>query len=140
VKRAVIPTGAFGARVTQRLREETVVWLTTVGADGTPQPNPVWFLWEEPDTLLVYNRSDAHRLSHVARQPRVSLHFNDNRGGDVVVLTGTARVVERRLAHENPSYLAKYEAQAARVGGTPAEFAAQYPVALEITVERIRGF
>ena len=28
---------------------------------------------------------------------------------------------------------------AARVGGSPAEFAAQYPVALEITVERIRG-
>ena len=30
--------------------------------------------------------------------------------------------------------------EAARVGGSPAEFAAQYPVALEITVERIRGF
>lgn len=124
----------------QRLREETVIWLTTVGADGTPQPNPVWFLWEEPDTVLIYNREDAHRLAHIARRPQVALHFNHNRGGDVVVLTGTARVVERPLAHENPAYLAKYEAQAARVGGTPPEFAAQYPVALEVTVERVRGF
>lgn len=136
----VIPSGQFGERAARRLREETVIWLTTVGADGTPQPNPVWFLWEEPDTLLVYNRSDAHRLKHVAARPRVTMHFNHHGGGDVVVLTGTARIVDRPPAHEHPAYLAKYEAMAARVGGSPAEFAAQYPVPLEITIERVRGF
>ena len=124
----------------RRLRDETVIWLTTVGTDGTPQPNPVWFLWEDPATLLIYNRTDARRLAHIGHRPRVALHFNHEQGGDVVVLTGTARVVERPLAHEQPAYLAKYEARAIRVGGSPAEFAAQYPVALEIAVERIRGF
>ena len=41
----------FGDRVRERLVDEQVIWLTTVGADGTPQPNPVWFLWtpEEGD-------------------------------------------------------------------------------------------
>lgn len=136
----VIPAGGFGERVARRLREETIIWLTTVGADGTPQPNPVWFLWEEPATLLIYNRSDAHRLRHIAERPRVTLHFNHHRGGDVVVLTGTARIADRPPAHGHPAYLAKYEAMATRVGGSPAEFAAQYPVAVEVTVERIRGF
>jgi predicted pyridoxine 5'-phosphate oxidase superfamily flavin-nucleotide-binding protein len=35
---------AFGERVRRRLREEQVIWITTVGKDGTPQPNPVGFL------------------------------------------------------------------------------------------------
>jgi PPOX class probable F420-dependent enzyme len=138
----VIPAGPFGERVQRRLREERVIWLTTVGADGTPQPNPVWFLWEEPATLLVYNRRDAHRLHHIAERPRVALHFDgDGKGSDIVVLAGTARVVDSRpLPHNHSGYLGKYESAMRRVGGSPAEFAAQYPVGVEIAIERVRGF
>src|SRR5882724_4677941 len=63
------PSTTFGKRVRDRLAKETVIWLTTVGADGTPQPNPVWFLWEGEDTILVYNRTDANRVTHVRRAP-----------------------------------------------------------------------
>jgi hypothetical protein len=38
-------------RVAQRLREDAVIWLTTVAANGTPQPNPVWFLWDGHSVL-----------------------------------------------------------------------------------------
>jgi PPOX class probable F420-dependent enzyme len=132
----------FGDRVRERLVDERVIWLTTVGADGTPQPNPVWFLWQEPDSVLLYNRLGAHRIAHVAEQPRVALNFNsDGQGGDIVVLTGTARVLaDAPLAHENPAYAAKYGEAAARIGGSPEQFAAQYPTALEITLDRVRGF
>src|SRR5919204_6475269 len=82
----------FGRRVRQRLTEEQVIWFSTVAADGTPQPNPVWFLWQDPGTVLTYNRADAFRVAHLRRRPRVALHFDGNgRGGDVVVLTGTAQ-------------------------------------------------
>ena len=37
-------TGEFGQRAAERLRTEEVIWLTTVGNDGMPQPSPVWFL------------------------------------------------------------------------------------------------
>jgi PPOX class probable F420-dependent enzyme len=137
------PAGTpFGDRVRQRLRDERVIWLTTVGADGTPQPNPVWFLWQDPSSLLIYNRAEAHRLAHIARNSRVALHLDgDGQGGNIVVLTGSASVVsDHPLAHEHPEYIAKYEAAAARVGGTPAEFAAQYPVALIVHVDKVRGF
>ncbi len=33
----------FGARVLRRLEEEQIIWLTTGGKDGAPQPNPVRF-------------------------------------------------------------------------------------------------
>jgi PPOX class probable F420-dependent enzyme len=138
----VIPSGAFGDRVRTRLRDERVVWLTTVGADGTPQPNPVWFLWEDPATVLVYNRRDAFRLAHIARRPRVALNFDgDGTGSDIVVLTGSARVVDDRPGPDShPAYLAKYDAAMRRVSGSIATFAADYPVPMEITVERVRGF
>ena len=33
----------FGAKVTERVREQKLAWLTTVDSTGTPQPNPVRF-------------------------------------------------------------------------------------------------
>lgn len=135
------PATAFGRRVRERLRTEYVIWLTTVGPDGTPQPNPVWFWWGDGE-VLVYNRPAARRLTNVVDQPRVSLHFNGtDRGGDIVVLTGTARRDDQALpAHEVPGYAEKYRSGMARISGSPAAFGADYSAALRIRVTRIRGF
>jgi len=78
VNASVLPDPAtpFGRRVRARLRDDTVAWLTTVGSDGTPQPNPVWFLSEEDGNVLVYNRPDAGRLRHVRTRPRVAVSFD----------------------------------------------------------------
>jgi PPOX class probable F420-dependent enzyme len=137
----VIPDGDFGERAARRLRDEKVIWLTTVGNDGTPQPNPVWFLWDGEDELLVYNRRDAKRLAHVAARPEVALHLDgDGRGGNIVVLAGTARIdADLPAAHENPKYVGKYGDDMARVSGTEAEFGAADPVAVRIAVRRVRG-
>src|SRR5215471_14704970 len=104
------PTTPFGERVARRLREEPVLWLTTVGADGTPQPNPVWFLWEGEDSILVYNRADANRVTHVKHRPRVSLNFDGNgSGGDIVVMTGDAELLDDfPPADEYKPYADKY--------------------------------
>ena len=132
----------YGARVRDRLATETAIWLTTVGQDGTPQPNPVWFLWDGDDELLVYNRADAYRLAHLHDSPRLALHLNSNaRGGDVVVLTGTATVdASVPPPHEHEGYLAKYEQDMVRVSGTVERFSEQYPVALRVAIDKIRGF
>jgi PPOX class probable F420-dependent enzyme len=132
----------FGKRVRERLRAETVVWLTTTAADGTPQPNPVWFVWEEPASVLVYNRSVAHRLDHVAVRPRVSLNFDGNgQGSDIVVLTGVAeQAADVPGPHQHPQYAAKYGSAMARVSGSAEAFARDYSVPLRITIRRVRGF
>jgi PPOX class probable F420-dependent enzyme len=134
------PSTPFGERVRARLRDDVVIWLTTVGDDGTPQPNPVWFLWDG-ETFLVYNLADAHRLRHVRARPRVSLNFDGNgKGGDIVVVTGRAEVEEGApLAHEVPEYVAKYGERATAIAGSPEAFAAAYPVALRVHPVRVRG-
>jgi PPOX class probable F420-dependent enzyme len=133
----------FGERVRSRLTADRVIWLTTIGKDGTPQPNPVWFLWDGGTDLLLYNRPDANRLAHVVHRPRVALNFDGNgQGGDIVVLTGTAhRDQDAVPPDENVEYLAKYEQAARRIGGGDlAAFAKAYPVALRVRIERVRGF
>jgi PPOX class probable F420-dependent enzyme len=134
-------TTPFGKRVRERLREDTVVWLTTTSDDGTPQPNPVWFVWEEPDSVLVWNRQDARRLDHVAVRPRVALNFDGNgKGGDIVVLTGVAQqAADISGPHQHPAYAAKYGDAMVRVSGSLDAFARAYPVPLRIHISRLRG-
>jgi PPOX class probable F420-dependent enzyme len=135
------PSTEFGKRVRQRLRDEQAIWFTSVGSLGTPQPNPVWFLWEGT-SVLVYNRPDAKRLVHIRSRPQVSLHFDGNRrGGDIVVLTGHAQVLEGHPpAHELSGYLDKYRESIIRVSGSPEQFSEAYSVPVRVEVARIRGF
>jgi PPOX class probable F420-dependent enzyme len=136
------PETPFGERVARRLREELIVWLTTTGADGTPQPNPVWYFWDvEHQSMLIYSLSDASRLEHLRRSPRVALNFDGNgQGGDIIVITGDARVSsDDPPADLHPAFSEKYQDFIARSFGTPAAFAAKYSVALRVTPTKVRG-
>jgi PPOX class probable F420-dependent enzyme len=131
---------AYGERVRRRLAEETVIWLTTVGRDGTPQPNPVGFLWEGGDTLLTYNQTGARRLANIRRQPLVSLNFDSNGGGDIVVLTGTAEILDDYPpATDNPAWLDKYASAIDARFGSAATFAETFSIPVRIHLTHIRG-
>ena len=134
------PTTAFGARVARRLADDQVAWLVTVDGGGTPQPSPVWFLWDG-ETALIYSQADAPKLRNIARNGRVALHLDgDGRGGDIVVLTGRARLDETAPpATAVPAYLDKYRAGIARIGMDPDGFAATYRMAIRMEPERLRG-
>jgi len=61
-------TTPHGQRATERLHTEEVIWLTTIGGDGTPQPSPVWFLWEE-DTVLIFSEPKTPKVANIRRSP-----------------------------------------------------------------------
>ena len=136
------PATPFGERVARRLRDERLIWLTTVDAKGMPQPTPVWFLWDEGvSTFLVYSRADARRLAHLQQNPRVALNFDGNgSGGDIIVITGEAQVSsDDPAADQLLAYVEKYRDFIARRYVTPEKFAAAYPVALRIRPVAVRG-
>ena len=134
-------TTPFGERVARRLHDDPIIWLTTVAPDGTPQPNPVWFLWDQ-DEILIYSLSGAKRLEHIVRNPHVSLHFDGNgRGGDIIIISGQARIsTQDPPADQFPAYVEKYKDFITRSFKTPENFARQYPVPLRVTPEKVRGF
>ena len=130
----------FGARVTRHLREDTVVWLTTVSRSGRPLPSPVWFLWDGGDSVLVYSM-DSARVRNVASNSHVSLNFDgDRRGGDIVVLSGTAaEATDAPPVDTNSDYLSKYSGLIEQIGHTPKSFAERYCVPLRVRITGIRG-
>ena len=134
-------SSAFGARSAGHLRGDIVVWLTTVSPGGTPSPNPVWFLWDGAATVRVYSLPGAARVRHLSANPRVSLNFaGDGRGGDIVVLNGTAALrPEDPPADDDPEYLTKYAGHISRIGLTPRTFAQRYSLPLTISLTRLRG-
>jgi PPOX class probable F420-dependent enzyme len=130
----------FGARAARRLRDELIYWLVTTGPDGTPQPSPVWALWDA-ETLLIYSQADTPKLRNVAARPKVAVHLDgDGRGGDIVTVTGDARIDPGAPpADRVEAYVTKYRAGMQRIGMTPESFARAYPVALRITPRHLRG-
>jgi PPOX class probable F420-dependent enzyme len=132
---------AFGARIERRLNDELVIWLTTVGKSGTPQPNPVWFGWNGTE-ILVFSQPGKAKVHNVAGQSRVALNFNaTHSGGDVGVLTGEA-VLDGKPAtdEELAAYNAKYEDGMTGLNLTADAFHRDYSVLIRIRPDSLRGF
>lgn len=130
----------FGARVARRLSDDQIVWLATVRRDGTPQPSPVWFLWDG-ESVLIYSQPNTPKLRNIAHNPTVALHFNSDRyGNDVVIFTGEARIVDDvPPVDEVPAFVAKYREDLAP-GGDAENMARDYTVAIRVTPTGLRGF
>ena len=131
----------LGRKIKRRLRQEQIIWLTTVDAQDAPQPRPVWFHWDG-DTLLIFSQTKAAKVRHIARNPRVALNFNtDQDGGDVGVLIGDAAIWQEPLSVSRlRSYLRKYKDGIKGLGMTPAQMRAEYPVVILVTPQSMRGF
>jgi PPOX class probable F420-dependent enzyme len=130
----------FGARVARHLREEIVVWMTTVTPTGWPLPRPVWFTWDGGESIVMYSQPGA-RVRNIVSNPRVTLNFDgDHSGGDIVVLSGNAAVdSDTPSADRSNEYVAKYDEHIARIGMTPATFAQHYSVPVRIQIVRVSG-
>lgn len=48
--------------------------LATIGPDGAPQVNPIWFL-RDGETILFGVKGDTHKLRNIQRDLRVALSF-----------------------------------------------------------------
>jgi len=131
----------FGARVARRLNDEKIIWMTTVRPNGTPEPSPVWFLWNGSE-VVIYSQPNKQKLKDIGHDPRVALNFNATpAGSDVVILTGEARIDQNAPpATGFPGYVEKYRAEIANIGMTPDSFAAEYSVQIRVTAKKLRGF
>jgi PPOX class probable F420-dependent enzyme len=124
----------------RRLSKEYFIWLTTVGSDLSPQPRPVWFIWEK-DSFLIYSQPNAHKVQHLMRHPKVALHFNADQTADkdVLVFIGTASVdPEAPPAHKVPAYLRKYREGIAGLNMTPEQLSHEYSVAIRVKPISVR--
>jgi PPOX class probable F420-dependent enzyme len=129
----------FGTRVASRLRDESVIWLITVGRDGVPQPSLVWFFWDG-QRFLLFSQPNKPKLRHIAHNPNVALHLDsDGTGGQVAIFIGAAEVLATPPAEEIAALLAKYHEKIARMGRTPEAMLQDYSVAIRVMPTALRG-
>ncbi len=132
----------LGRNAKRLIKLNTVIWLTTVDASLTPQPRPVWFVWEA-DSFLIFSQPNAHKVQHVIERPRVSLHFNTDPTGDedVLIFLGTASIDPvSPPAHQVPAYIKKYQPGIIALKMTPEEFSLSYSVAIRVKSDHMRGW
>jgi len=134
-------TSRFGRRLNRRLRQEKIIWLTTIDSHNSPQPRPVWFHWDG-QSVLIFSRRKTAKLRHIPQNPGVALNFNtDEEGDNVGVLIG-----EARLLSEPPStarvnaYLRKYREGIKDLGMTVPQFTASFAVPILVAPRAMRGY
>lgn len=131
------------AHAAERLRSESVVWLTTVSPDGVPQPTPVWFVWEGGDEITIYTPPQSLKVRNIRNNDRVAVNFNsDERGADVVVFLGRATLDDSAPAvKDNPAYAEKYRRGMQSIGLTPESMSQIYsqPIRVKFSHIRVQG-
>jgi PPOX class probable F420-dependent enzyme len=131
----------LGALVARHLRDDRIVWLTTVTPGGSPLPSPVWFWWNGDDAVHVFSLPDTARTRNIEANAKVSLNFaGDGSGGDIVILSGLASLEpDGPGAHEQPGFVRKYGWGFERLRLTPAQFATRYSMPVRIRLTKVRG-
>ena len=134
-------TTEWGQHAEQRLRTNSIGWLTTVGSDGRPYTVPVWFLWDG-NTILIFSQPQKQKIRNLRKNARVTLALdNTNEGQDVVIVEGTAELLENTdISMTLPAYVEKYEAMMRDMGSTPETMAADFSVGIRITPTKIKSW
>ena len=122
-----------------RLKEETIIWLTTVNPKGQPQTSPVWFLWDGEE-FLIYGSKTGPKTPNIKANPRVSLNLDGNgEGGGVVSIEGTARIDEAGpVPAQVGDFVAKYGARIESYGWSLDSLAQDYPHVIRVTPNKAR--
>ncbi len=129
------------AHIDQRLRSDTIIWLTTVRRDGRPHTVPVWFLWDGK-TVLIFSQPDNLKIRNLRNNPNVSLALDGtNAGSDIVALEGQAELLAEKSSELNlPDYFKKYGSAIQAMGQTPESMAQVYSRPIRITPAKFVGW
>jgi len=121
------PLEARKADTLRRLDQDVDAWVSTASADGTPYLMPLSFLWTDNFLLLSTARNNPTSRNI---QATGQLHLSVGETRDVVLITGTAELIE-----DLPDELATQFAE--KAGFDPR--AANYPF-FRVTPVRIQAW
>ena len=134
-------TTEWGQHAEQRLRSNSIGWLTTVGSDGRPYTVPVWFSWDG-NTVLIFSQPQKQKIRNLRNNARVTLALDDTKEGeDVVIVEGTAELLENPdIDMTLPAYVEKYGSKIQDMGYTPETLAADFSLGIRVTPTKFRSW
>lgn len=124
----------------RRLRDDLIIWLTTVNHQGQPQTSPVWFWWDG-ETVVLFSMPRSPKVANIRANAKVSLNLDGNgQGGDIVSIEGIAELFEDRPLTEFPQYLDRYKEKLKAMGYEAEPFAHAYATGIRVTPARFRVY
>jgi PPOX class probable F420-dependent enzyme len=129
------------ARAERFLRQEEVLWLSTVRPDGLPHLVPIWYSWDGRHILLL-SKPDAVKIDNIRHDPHVMLALGDaEEDFDVSLIEGVAELPDVPAATFLPaSHWTKYAADLASIGLSREEYLATYSQPVRIRPTRFLGW
>ncbi|MBF9135454.1 nitroreductase family deazaflavin-dependent oxidoreductase [Plantactinospora sp. S1510] len=138
-----------GIRAEQRLRDETVIWLTTVNPDGQPQTSPVGYVWDGARFLII-SKPGIAKVRNLRDNPRVALHLDldgDAEEFSVLTIEGVAELDPAPPGEPAPlredeisGYVQKHLESMRWAGVTPEETFADFSTVIRVTPTRARSY
>jgi len=132
----------FGADVIKRLENQKLAWLTTVDSNGTPQPNPVWFIWDD-GVIFIFSKPNQAKLNNIQRSGRVAVNLEATADEEhITIFTGQAEIIDRAdlPAGILDRYAERYAQGMKGIQLTRAEYEAAYTIPIRFTPAKLRGW
>ncbi len=129
------------AHAAERLRDDPMIWLSSVRPDGRPHIVPVWFLWDGT-AVVIFSKPDNQKIRNLRQNANVVLALDDTHtGADVVMIEGQAELVsDASVTAATPAFAAKYADRIARLFGDPQGMVASYSQAIRVTPTKLLSY
>jgi PPOX class probable F420-dependent enzyme len=123
------------------LRDDPVVWMSSVQRDGRPHLVPVWFHWDG-EQIVAFSKPHARKVDNLRDEPRVMLAVGTpGPEFDVELIEATAELPDRPAAELMPEgFGAKYRELLRRAGLTVQHFAEVYSQPIVLRPTRFLGY
>ena len=135
------PTTERRPQVEAALRDDPVVWLSSVQADGRPHLVPVWFHWDG-ERIVAFSKPHARKVDNLRGQPQVMLAVGTP-GPDfeVELIEAIAELPDTPAADVMPAgFGAKYRELLRRANLTVHRFAEVYSQPIVLRPTRFLGY
>lgn len=123
------------------LRDDSVVWLSSVQPDGRPHLVPVWFHWDG-ERIVAFSKPHARKVENLRDQPSVMLAVGTPGPEFEVELIEAIAELPKRPADEvmPEGFGAKYRDLLHRAGLTVQRFAEVYSQPIVLRPTRFLGY
>lgn len=127
--------------IEEALRQDPVVWLSSVREDGRPHLVPVWFAWDGK-RIVAFSKPHARKIANLRQHPDVMLGVGTPGPEFAVELIEAAAELpdEPASALMAGSFAEKYRELLRRAGMTLSRFAEIYSQPIVIRPKRFLGY
>lgn len=125
----------------EALREDAVVWISSVQRDGRPHLVPVWFHWDG-ERIVAFSKPHARKVENLRDHPDVMLAVGTpGPEFEVELIEATAEVPDSTAAEVMPEgFGAKYRELLRRAGLSVQRFAEVYSQPILLRPSRFLGY